>query len=340
MNNYIDFRSDTVTKPSKLMLEAMFSAKVGDDVFEEDETVNALESKIAQMFGMQDSLFCPSGTMTNQIATNVHVKPGEEVICSRQSHIYNYEGGGIAKNSGASVRLIESERGLFTAKDVVNNINEKDIHLAQTALVSVENTSNRGGGVCFNFRDMEEIKSVCDEFDLKYHIDGARLFNAIIKNNESPKQYGSIFDSISICFSKSLGCPVGSVLLGSGEFIRNARRTRKVFGGGMRQVGYLAAACIFALDNNIQRLKDDHIRAEELAKHASEYNYVKSVITPETNIVIFYLEESTTPDYYCNKLKSKGILAIPFGKDRIRMVTHLDINDSDIEKTINVMKNL
>jgi threonine aldolase len=335
-----DFRSDTVTQPTKEMLEAMFSAKVGDDVFGEDPTVNALEEKAAQLFGMEAALFCSSGTMTNQIALNVHLKPGEEVICSRQAHIYNYEGGGIAKNSGASVRLIESTSGLFTAKDVEQNINPDDVHYAVTSLVSVENTSNRGGGVCFDFSELEAIKKVCLNHGLNYHIDGARLFNAMIKNNETPEQYGQLFDSISICLSKSLGCPVGSLLLGDKEFIKQARRVRKVFGGGMRQVGYLAAAGIYALDHHITRLADDHKRAKELAAHVNHYTHIRSVIEPETNIVVFYLEDDITPQAYCEKLKEKGLLAIPFGTGRIRMVTHLNIDDSAIEKAVEAMKKL
>ncbi len=340
MNQYADFRSDTVTQPTKEMLEAMFSAKVGDDVFGEDPTVNALEEKATQLFGMEAALFCSSGTMTNQIALNVHLKPGEEVICSRQAHIYNYEGGGIAKNSGASVRLIESTSGLFTANDVENNINPDDVHYAVTSLVSVENTSNRGGGVCFDFSELEAIKKVCLNHGLNYHIDGARLFNAMIKNNETPEQYGQLFDSISICLSKSLGCPVGSLLLGDKEFIKQARRVRKVFGGGMRQAGYLAAAGIYALENNITRLADDHKRAKELAAHVSDYRHIRSVIEPETNIVVFYLEDDITPQTYCEKLKEKGVLAIPFGAGRIRMVTHLNIDDIAVERAVEAMKKM
>jgi threonine aldolase len=340
MNQYTDFRSDTVTQPTKEMLEAMFSAQVGDDVFGEDPTINALEEKTAKIFGMEAALFCSSGTMTNQIALNVHLKPGEEVICSRQAHIYNYEGGGIAKNSGASVRLIETASGLFTAKDVEENINPDDVHYTVTSLVSVENTSNRGGGVCFDFSELEAIKKVCLNHGLNYHIDGARLFNAMIKNNETPEQYGQLFDSISICLSKSLGCPVGSLLLGDKEFIKQARRVRKVFGGGMRQAGYLAAAGIYALDHHITRLADDHKRAKELAAHVSHYKYITSVIEPETNIVVFYLENDITPQAYCEKLKEKGVLAIPFGAGRIRMVTHLNIDDSAIEKAVEAMKKL
>jgi threonine aldolase len=340
MYQIYDFRSDTITLPSKGMLDAMMSAKVGDDVFEEDETINKLENKLVEMFGMESGIFCPSGTMTNQIAIRVHVKPGDEVICSRQSHIYNYEGGGIAANSGASVRLIESESGLFTANDVKINVNPDDVHLPVSKLVSVENTSNRGGGVCFDLDEMKKIGELCKKHELKYHIDGARIFNAIVRNNENPKDYGKIFDSISICLSKGLGCPVGSVLLGSQDFIKKARRVRKVFGGGMRQAGYLAAAGIFAVENNISRLIDDHKRATELAKHWQDYKHIKSVIMPETNIVVFYLDDNISPQDYCNLLAEKNVIAIPFGNNRIRMVTHLDIDDEGIDTAVIAMKSL
>lgn len=337
----IDFRSDTVSKPTKEMLEAMFNANVGDDVFIEDETVNELEQKVADMFGMEAALFCPSGTMTNQIAINIHTQPGDEVICGRQAHIYCYEGGGIAKNSGASVRLIEGESGLFTAQDILNNINNRDdVHLPNTSLVCVENTSNRGGGVCYDFSELEAMKKVCDENDLAFHIDGARLFNAMIKNNESPKQYGEIFDSISICLSKGLGCPVGSLIIGNNDFIRKARRVRKVLGGGMRQIGYLAAAAIYALDNNIERLSIDHERASKIASCVNDYTGIKSVIQPETNILVFITENGINPIEYCDKLKSKGVLAMPFGVNKIRLVTHINHSDNDISKTIEIMKSM
>lgn len=337
----IDFRSDTVSKPTKEMLAEMFNAPVGDDVFVEDETVNKLEQKVADLFGMEAALFCPSGTMTNQIAINIHTRPGDEVICGRQAHIYCYEGGGIAKNSGASVRLIEGESGLFTAKDILNNINNpNDLHLPLTSLVCVENTSNRGGGVCYDFSEFEKMKKVCQENGLAFHIDGARIFNAMIKNNESPLQYGRLFDSISICLSKGLGCPVGSLIIGDKDFIRKARRVRKVLGGGMRQIGYLAAAGIYALDNNIKRLEIDHKRAKEIASHISQYNGIKSVIEPETNILVFIMEANINPVAYCDKLKEKGVLAMPFGPDRIRLVTHINHSDDDISKTIQILKSM
>src|ERR1700690_2109016 len=249
----IDYRSDTFTKPSQLMLEAMFRASVGDDVFGEDPSVNKLETLAAETFGMEAGLFCPSGTMTNQIAIKCHTQPGDEVICDTMSHVYIYEGGGIAFNSGCQVRPIEGDRGRITADQVTKSINPDDVHKPVTRLVSLENTANRGGGSCYEFNDLQSIREVCLENNLKLHLDGARVFNAIVENKEEPKDYGALFDSISVCLSKGLGAPVGSVLLGNKDFIQKARRVRKVFGGGMRQAGYLAAAGIFALENNIER---------------------------------------------------------------------------------------
>lgn len=254
----IDLRSDTVTQPSAAMLEAMFKAPVGDDVFSEDPTVNRLESISADMFGMEAAIFCPSGTMTNQIAIKCHTQPGEEVICDKLSHVYQYEGGGIAFNSGCQVKLIDGNYGRITAAQVAEGINPEADYKSKTSLVSLENTTNRGGGACYNFTDIESIKEVCLHNNLKLHLDGARLWNALVAKNETPKQYGQVFDSISVCLSKGMGTPVGSLLIGKKEFIKKARRIRKVFGGGMRQAGYLAAAGIYALENNIARMVEDH----------------------------------------------------------------------------------
>ncbi|OJU24211.1 MAG: threonine aldolase, partial [Sphingobacteriales bacterium 41-5] len=266
MSNYIDFRSDTVTKPSAAMLQAMMGAPVGDDVFGEDPSVNKLEEMAAGMFGMQAALYCSSGTQTNQIAIKCHTQPGDEVICDADAHIYQYEGGGIASNSGCSVKLLQGHRGRISAEQVVESINNKnDVHKAYSRLVCVENTSNRGGGSCYDFEELKKIKKVCEANGLAFHIDGARLFDALVAKNETPHQYGQLFDSISICLSKSLGCPVGSLLLGSKEFITKARRVRKAFGGGMRQAGFIAAAGIYAFQNNIERLQQDHGHAKQIA---------------------------------------------------------------------------
>lgn len=330
----IDYRSDTVTKPSPEMLKAMWSASVGDDVFGEDSSINELEQLAAGMFGMEAGLFCPSGTMTNQIAIKVHTQPGDEVICDADAHIYQYEGGGIAFNSGASVKLLAGDRGRVTAAQVANAINPDDVHRARTSLVCLENTSNRGGGSCYEWNDITAIRALCDQHGLAFHLDGARLFNALVAKSETPQQYGATFDSISICLSKSLGCPVGSVLLGKKDFIRRARRIRKVFGGGMRQAGYLAAAGIYALKNNIDRLQEDHAHARQLAASLQDRNWVKRVLPVETNIIIFELHEAGSAPALVQKLKELDILAYAIAPDRIRLVVHLDITADMIKRTI------
>jgi threonine aldolase len=336
----IDFRSDTLTRPTQGMLNAMMQAEVGDDVFGEDSTINRLEQKTAALFGMEAGLFCPSGTMTNQIAIKVHTQPGDELICSRQSHIYCYEGGGIAYNSGVSVRLIEGESGLITADDVVKNINPDDIHFPVTTLVSIENTSNRGGGLCYEKSELQRIAGVCREKGLRLHLDGARLFNAIVANQESPLDYGQWFDSISICLSKGLGAPVGSVLIGSHSFIKKARRVRKVMGGGMRQAGYLAAAGIYALDHHIDRMAIDHENAKRLAIAARKSDLVESVEQPQTNIVRLQIKTNTTGQQVADKLKEKGLLCMALGPQMVRLVTHLDITEADVVKAEEILSNL
>lgn len=336
----VDLRSDTVTKPSKGMLDAMFSAEVGDDVFGEEPTVIALEKKTAQLFGKEAALYCPSGTMTNQIAIKVHTQPGDEVLCDTTAHIYNYEGGGISFNSGAQAKLLQGERGRISAQQVLDNINPNFDWLTPTRLVCIENTANRAGGSYYSLSQMEELASVCKKNNLKYHLDGARIFNAIIENNYTTLDLGKLFDSISVCLSKGLGAPVGSVVLGDKEFIAKARRIRKVFGGGMRQAGYLAAAGIYALDNNIARLKEDHQRAKELGKMMSELNYVDSVLPVDTNIIIFNLNNKIKPEDFVKKLADNNIKAVGFGKQAIRFVTHLDFTDTMLEKTKQVLKGL
>src|SRR5690348_2737991 len=282
----IDFRSDTFTKPTAGMLSAMFNATVGDDVFKEDPTVNALQEKMSDMFGMESALFCASGTMSNQIAIKCHTQPGDEVICDKLSHVYIYEGGGIAFNSGCQVKPVNGNLGRIKASQVREAINPIDIHKANSRLVSLENTANRGGGSCYEMADIQEIKQVCLENNLLLHLDGARLFNALIAKNESPKEYGAIFNSISVCLSKGLGAPVGSVLLGTKDFIEKARRVRKVFGGGMRQAGYLAAAGIYALENHIERLALDHRHAQQIVAALKEKDFTGDMYPVETNIII------------------------------------------------------
>ena len=336
----IDFRSDTVTKPTPAMLEAMMKAKVGDDVFGEDPSVNELEYMASEMFGMEASIFCPSGTMTNQIAIKCHTQPGDEVICDESSHVYQYEGGGIAFNSGASVKLLPGNLGRITAEQVKNTIQPDDPHRPHSSLVSLENTSNRGGGSCYDFEEMKKIKLVCTEKNLAFHLDGARLWNALVAKNETAKQYGEVFDSISICLSKSLGCPVGSLLLGKKEFIKKARRVRKVFGGGMRQAGFLAAAGIFALQNNIERLSEDHIHAKMIAGAIAKKDIVKQVLPVETNIIIFELKDGLTAPGLVSKLKEHNILGYAISPNRVRLVLHLDISKEMTDTTIQVFGQL
>lgn len=334
---WIDFRSDTVTKPTKEMREAMMHAEVGDDVFREDPSINKLEAMAADMFGMEAAIFCTSGTQTNQIAIKCHTQPGDEVICDADAHVYQYEGGGIAYNAGASVKLLSGDRGRITAEQVRAGINDpSDVHKARTRLVCIENTSNRGGGSCYDFEELKKIKTVCTENHLAYHIDGARLFNAMIAKNEIPQQYGGLFNSISICLSKSLGCPVGSVLLGSKDFITQARRIRKVMGGGMRQAGFLAAAGIYALENHIGRLQQDHDHAKAIAAALEKKSFVKRVLPVETNIIIFETQNCTSKQIV-DQLKEKEILAYPFAADRVRLVLHLDITPAMVDRTISVI---
>jgi threonine aldolase len=336
----IDFRSDTVTKPTAGMLNAMMTAKVGDDVFGEDPSINELEKLSADMFGMEAGLFCPSGTMTNQIAIKCHTQPGDEVICDESAHVYQYEGGGIAFNSSASVKLLYGDRGRISATQVKSSINADDNHKANTSLVCLENTSNRGGGSCYEFEEIKKIKQVCIENKLSLHLDGARLWNALVAKNETPEQYGKVFDSISICLSKSLGCPAGSVLIGKKDFIKKGRRIRKVFGGGMRQGGFLAAAGIYALKNNIERLKQDHEHAIQIGDALKKSSVAKAVLPIETNIIIFETPDNTSAIAIVEQLKDKGILCYAIAPDRVRFVLHLDITKEMVDKTIEIIKNI
>lgn len=329
-----DFRSDTITKPTSKMLEFMMKAPVGDDVFSEDPSINHLEAMMAEMFGMEAGIFCPSGTMTNQIAIKCHTQPGDEVICDKNSHIYFYEGGGISFNSSASVKLLDGDRGRVTAQQVKEGINPDDIHRPVSKLVSLENTCNRGGGSCYDFNEFLEIKKVCIENKLMLHLDGARIFNAIVAQNENPKDYGDCFDSISVCLSKGLGAPVGSVLLGNKDFIKKAKRIRKVMGGGMRQAGYLAAAGIYALDHHIERLQEDHTHALMIEDALRAKLFVDQVLPVETNIVIASFHAPYTPQLFMEAMKKEDILMYQISPNQIRMVVHLDINPALVEKTI------
>ncbi len=336
----IDLRSDTVTKPSQKMMEAMMNAPLGDDVYGEDPTVKALELKAAALFNKEAAVFCPSGTMTNQIAIKCHTQQGDEVICESNSHIYHYEGAGIAFNSGAQARLITGDRGRLNASQIEEHINADYDWMARTALVSLENTVNRAGGSYYNLKDMQEIKTLCDQKKLPLHLDGARIFNALVENTYTAGDVGDQFDSVSICLSKGLGAPVGSLLLGTNDFIKKARRVRKVMGGGMRQAGILAAAGIYALDHNIERLKEDHTRAKEMGNVLATVSIVKNVMPVDTNVVIFNLKEDYTAASFDEKMKPFGIKTSAFGKHTVRLVTHLDFTDDMLDKVVDVLKKI
>lgn len=328
----IDLRSDTVTRPSAEMLQAMMGAQVGDDVFGDDPTVIALEQKAAAMFGMEAALFCPSGTMTNQLAIRVHCQPGSEVICDELSHIYLYEGGGVALNAFSSVRLLHGDRGRVNAAQVQGAINNaEDVHQPVTRLVSLENTMNKGGGSVYDFAEIRRIKEVCVNNNIPLHLDGARLFNALVETGETPREYGEVFDTISICLSKGLGCPVGSLLLGTSEVIKRARRFRKVMGGGWRQAGFLAAAGIYALDHNIERLSEDHKRARTIGELLAGKSYVKEIYPIATNIVVFELEGDMLAKDFVAAMAGRGIKCVAFGRQLVRFVTHLDFTDAHLE---------
>lgn len=334
----LDFRSDTITRPTPAMLEAMFRAQVGDDVFGEDKAINTLEAQTADWFGMEAALFCPSGTMTNQIGIKCHTQPGDDVICEKKSHVYIYEGGGIAVNSGCQVQAIEGNLGRISAEQIQPLINPDDVHRTRTRVVSLENTCNRGGGTCYDMASVEAIRMLCNENQLALHLDGARLWNAIVAKKQDPKVYGRLFDSISVCFSKGLGAPVGSVLLGSKAFIRQARRVRKVMGGGMRQAGYLAAACSYALENHLNRLSDDHQLASDIGAALLSTHFVDQLITPETNILIFSVKPGLSPKAICADWQKEGILAYAISATDIRLVTHLDIDRSQIPAFLTYLK--
>ena len=337
----INLVSDTVTRPSVEMLNVMFNAKVGDDVYKQDPTVNELEETLADLFGMEAALFFPSGTMANQTAIKLHTQPGEQVICDKYSHIYHYEGGGASFNSGVSCCLVDGKRGMITADLVKNAINDPEFyHAPLTSLVSIENTTNKGGGACYEIETLQAIKQVCIENNLKYHLDGARLWNALVAKKQHPKQFGELFDTISVCLSKGLGAPVGSVLLGTKEDMKRALRIRKIFGGGMRQSGYLASAGLYALQNNINRLEIDHRRAKELGSLLEKMPWVANVEPVETNILIFGLQPSVDEKLFMEKLKQKGILISSMGHGKLRIVTHLDYKEVMHEYVMEVFAKL
>ena len=324
----INLVSDTVTGPGHEMLQHMFRAKVGDDVYKQDPTVVELEEAVAGLFGMEAGLFFPSGTMANQAAIKLHTNPGDELICDKWAHVFNYEGGGAAFNSGVSTKLLDGSRGMITAAQVAEAINPPDFyHSPLTTLVCIENTTNKGGGACYELQTLLEISEVCKANGLKYHLDGARLWNALIAKRQHPKQFGQLFDTVSVCLSKGLGAPVGSVLVGSHEHIQKALRIRKVLGGGMRQAGYLAAAGLYALQNNVSRLEEDHRRAKELGAFLQQLPWIERVEPVETNILIFSLKPQFSDKDLIEKLKQKNIFISSMGKNKLRIVTHLDYKE-------------
>ncbi|GGA85471.1 threonine aldolase [Flavobacterium palustre] len=324
----INLVSDTVTKPSYEMLQYMFNADVGDDVYKQDPTVTELEERVAAIFGMEAGLFFPSGTMANQVAVKLHTQPGEQLIADKNSHIFHYEAGGVAFNSGVSCCLLEGNRGMITAEQVAGAINNPDFfHSPLTSLVCLENTTNIGGGACYEMEELQKIKAVCDTNNLKLHLDGARIWNALVAKRQNPKDFGKIFDTISVCFSKGLGAPVGSVLLGDKKTIQRALRIRKVLGGAMRQSGYLAAGAIYALENNIKLLTEDHRRAKELANVLKKKSWVASVEAVETNILVFSLVPEYKEEVLIEQLKQKNISISTIGNRKLRIVTHLDYRE-------------
>jgi threonine aldolase len=332
----IDLRSDTFTKPTPAMMQAITNADVGDDVFGEDPTVNELERKAAAMFGMEAALYCPTGTMSNQIAIKCHTHPGDEVICEKTAHVYVYEAGGIAANASAQTRPLDGKYGRITAELVSAAINPDDVHRPRTALVCLENTANRGGGSCYAFDDILAIKKVCSANNMRLHLDGARLFNALVAKNETPAQYGKVFDSISVCLNKGLGCPIGSILMGNKDFIKHARRVRKQFGGGMRQAGYMAAAGVYALDHHIDRLAEDHDHTKQIAAAIKEKDFAGEILPVETNILIFEVKNGNARQL-ADKFKQHNILVIPMTPTQIRMVLHLDVSKEMVGRVINVI---
>ncbi|MBK8658164.1 MAG: aminotransferase class I/II-fold pyridoxal phosphate-dependent enzyme [Bacteroidetes bacterium] len=327
----IDLRSDTVTKPSPGMLKAMMDAELGDDVFGEDPTVRKLEEMCAALFGMEAGLFCPSGTMTNQIAIKAQTQPLDEIICDKLSHIYNYETGGWAFHSGVSIRLADGERGRMTAAQVNELILPDYDWYPNSRLVAIENTVNKGGGSVYSIAEMQALSRFCRTRNLTFHLDGARIFNALTALKATPADLHGLFDSLSICISKGLGAPAGSVLLGSATMIKRSRKIRKVMGGGMRQSGLLAAACIYALENNRARLSDDHDNARRIAEALVDYPWVKRLLPVETNIIIFEVEDAAS---IAEKFANLGVRTSPFSPTLLRMVTHLDVSLSMVNTLI------
>jgi len=333
-NEFIDLRSDTVTRPSPGMRRAMAEAVVGDDVFGDDPTVKRLEAAAADLLHKEAAVYVPSGTMSNQIALYTAGQRGDELLCESGCHIVNYEVGGPAALSGLLVHLLPGKKGILSAETIENNIRQINIHCPRTRLVALENTHNRAGGTIYPLETIAEIAGVARRHNLWMHLDGARLWNAHVATGIPLDKYASFFDSVSVCLSKGLGAPIGSLLLGTAEFIERARRTRKLFGGGMRQVGIIAAAGIYALENNINRLAYDHMNARHLAETLRRIDGLSiDMDTVQTNIIIVDIDPGKINiDDFMARLQAKKVLCVPFGPARVRFVTHLDVSDEDCQK--------
>ncbi len=342
MPTSVDLRSDTVTRPSPGMRAAIAAAEVGDDVFGDDPTVNRLQERAAALLGKAAALFVPSGSMANQVAIRAATEPGDEIILDINTHSYNYEAGGPAALSGCSVRIIQGRRGVFGGRDVEAALRPRSSHFPQSKLLIIENTNNRGGGTVWPLAMVAEAAEVAHRNGLHVHLDGARLLNACTAASLKPTDYTQHADSVSMCFSKGLGAPIGSILAGTQPFITRAHRFRKMFGGGMRQAGILAAAAIYALDHNVERLAEDHANAGRLAAAIAELPGIRlDPRTVETNIVIFDLDESLgNAADFVQRLHERGVWVIPTGLHQIRAVTHLDISREQIEQAINVFREI
>jgi threonine aldolase len=330
----IDLRSDTVTRPTAAMRAAMAAAEVGDDVFRDDPTVIRLEERVARLLGKEAALFVPSGTMSNQICVRVHTQPGDELICDVDCHIYNYEAGGPAVLSGVTCRTIDGDYGVLDVSQIADKIRPDNEHLVRTRLVCLENTHNRGGGRVYPLDKVVAISEWARANRLSLHLDGARLWNAIVATGVAAATWAGYFDSVSVCFSKGLGAPVGSALAGSRDFVARARRVRKLFGGGMRQVGVLAAAALHALDHHIDRLADDHRNAKVIAGAIADTPGLR--LDPpqvETNLIWFNIErEVATAAELAARLKERGVLIHAAGPQRARACTHLDVSAATAER--------
>ncbi len=333
----IDLRSDTVTRPTPEMLKAMTEAEVGDDVFSEDPTVNSFEKKMAEMFGMETGLFVPSGTMSNQLCLAVLTQPGDEVIIDELGHVFNYESGAAAHLSSVQLRPLRGVRGKLNRELAESAIRPKNDWDPHTRVIAVENTTNKGGGACYSKEELIELSNLADEHGIFLHLDGARIWNAIVKTEIEPEFFGSIADTISICFSKGLGAPVGSMMLASKDHIKKARRFRKMWGGGMRQVGLLAAAADYAVQNHLSLLKSDHRRARRLAEAIAENPVFEiDLSTIETNIILFNVKNGTAEEAL-KKFTEAGVGMVPFGPKTIRATFHFQVGDEDLEKIIKVI---